>query len=66
MANIVLVNRFKSFGWRLAAYIVVAALAWISNNLGLLELPAYITTIVALILGEVTKYLNTKVTPKVQ
>ncbi len=59
-------NRLKSFAWRLGAYIIVAALAWISNNLGLLELPAYMTTIIALIIGEITKYLNTQVTPKAQ
>lgn len=53
-------NRLKSFAWRLGAYLVVAGLTWIADNLGLLELPPYIATIIALVLGEVTKYLNTK------
>ena len=59
-------NRLKSFAWRLGAYLAVSALAWISNNLGLLELSPWLTMILALILGEITKYLNTQVAPKVQ
>lgn len=53
------IKRLKSFAWRLGAYIVVAALAWIAKNLGDLGLPASITAILALILGEITKFLNT-------
>lgn len=59
-------NRLKSFAWRLGAYIGVSALAWISNNLGLLELPGFLTVTIALIIGEITKYLNTQVIPKAQ
>jgi len=52
-------NRLLSFAWRLGAYLVVASLTWMADNLGMLELPPHITTIIALILGEITKYLNT-------
>ena len=51
-------KRLLSFAWRLGAYIIVAALAWIGNNIGLLELNPAVTTVIALVLGEVTKYLN--------
>ena len=56
----VLVNRLKSFAWRLGSYIFVALLAFISDNLGLFNLNPATQTIVALILGEVTKALNTR------
>jgi len=54
------INRLKSFAWRLGAYLGVAGLAWIADNIGLLELPPYIATIIALVIGEITKALNTK------
>lgn len=54
------VKRLKSFLWRFAAYMVVAALAWISENIGMLELSPFWTTVVALVLGEITKALNKK------
>ena len=54
-----LVKRIKSFLWRLGSYLVVAALAWISDNIGLLELSPMLTTVIALVLGEITKALNT-------
>ena len=53
-------KRLKSFAWRLGSYIVVAVLAWIADNIGLLELPPYLATIIALVCGEGTKALNTK------
>lgn len=55
-----LIKRLKSFAWRLGSYIVVAALAFISENIGLLELPVHVATIIALVCGEVTKALNKK------
>ncbi len=57
-----MVNRLKSFAWRLGAYIVVAALAWVSNNIGLLGLPPYVVTIIALVVGEITKAVNSYLT----
>lgn len=54
------VKRLKSFAWRLGAYVFVGALGWITANLGLLELPPVVHAIAALVLGEITKYLNTE------
>jgi hypothetical protein len=48
-------KRAKSFLWRLAAYLITAALAWLADNIGLLELHPAITTIIALGLGELSK-----------
>lgn len=52
------IKRLKSFTWRLASYLGVSALAWISTNIGMLELDPVVTTIIALVLGEITKALN--------
>ncbi len=49
------ISRIKSFGWRFLAYIVAVALAWIADNFKLLELDPFITTIVGLVLGELSK-----------
>jgi hypothetical protein len=51
-------KRLKSFAWRLGNYLVVMALAWISENIGLLELPPIYTAIIALVTAEITKQLN--------
>ena len=54
----VFINRTKSFLWRLGAYIIVAVSAFLVDNLGLFGLPAAVVAIIALVVGEVTKYLN--------
>lgn len=54
-----LLKRIKSFLWRLGGYLLAAALVWISEHLGELQLPTYITAILTLLIGELTKYLNT-------
>ena len=48
-------KRLYSFFWRLGGAIVVFALAWLSENIGLLELPLYAQGIIVLILNEATK-----------
>lgn len=53
--NEALLNRFKSFGWRFLAYIVAAVLAWLADNIGLLEFNPTATAIVGLLLGEASK-----------
>jgi hypothetical protein len=53
-------KRIKSFLWRLGAYIVVAALAFIVKNISELELPDVVVMLVTLLSGEATKWLNTK------
>lgn len=51
-------SRVWSFVWRAGAIGFVAALEWISSNLGVLELSPFVITVVGLALGEVTKALN--------
>ena len=51
-------KRLKSFLWRFASYMFVVALAWLTENIGMLELSPFATTVVALVLGEITKYFN--------
>lgn len=53
-------KRAKSFAWRLGAYIVVSALAFVADNLGLVELPASVVAIATLVIGEITKQINNK------
>lgn len=53
-----MVNRIKSFLWRFGAYLAVAGLAWISENIGLLDLSPTVTAVIAYVIGEITKYLN--------
>ena len=55
-----LIKRIKSFIWRFASVSLVAGLSWTSKNLGMLEIPVAYQGVIGLILGEVTKYLNTK------
>lgn len=55
----IFIKRFKSFVWRLGSYAVVALLAFFGENLDLLHLSPQYTAIIALVLGEVTKALNT-------
>ena len=50
-----LLKRLKSFGWRLLAYVVAAVLAWLADNIGLLELNPTITAVIGLVLGEASK-----------
>jgi hypothetical protein len=55
-----LIKRLKSFGWRLLVAGVTFGLSWLAQNIGLLELPIWAEGIIALGLGEVTKWWNTK------
>lgn len=54
----IIISRLKSFAWRLGGYIVVALLAWILDTLKVLEVSPTIITVVALIVGEITKFIN--------
>lgn len=55
-----ILKRIKSFSWRLGMAIIAFAASWVLENLQLLELSPVATGIIALVLGEVSKYLNTK------
>lgn len=55
-----LTARFKSFVWRLGGMAAVALLAFLADNLGLFGLGTETQVVLGLVLGEVTKYLNTR------
>lgn len=56
--KVILSNRFKSLLWRLGAMAVAILIQFIIVNLELLSIPAELTLLIGLILGEVSKYLN--------
>lgn len=53
-------KRVKSFSWRLGMATIAFSVEWMMANLGILDLSPMITGVLALALGEVSKYLNTK------
>lgn len=55
----IFMKRLKSFLWRLGSYALVSLLAFASTNLDLLHISPQLTAIIALVLGEITKALNT-------
>lgn len=55
-----LMKRVKSFSWRLGMATIAFSVEWMMANLGILDLSPMITGVLALALGEVSKYLNTK------
>ena len=57
-----LVNRVKSLAWRAGWLVVVGLIAWLiePDTVASLNLPVYVVTIAGLVLGEITKFLNTK------
>lgn len=54
-----LIKRLKSFAWRLGSYVVVSALAVVVDMLGVMQVDPVVVTIVTLVCGEITKYVNT-------
>lgn len=53
-----LVKRLKSFAWRGGMMTLAFVLGWTAENIGVLELDPSLTVIVGLVLGEVSKALN--------
>lgn len=56
----ILIKRFKSFLWRIGNFAAVALLAFISENVGLFDLPLWAVSIIALLTAEGTKHLNSR------
>ncbi len=54
-----ILKRIKSFTWRLAMAMAAFGAEWTLSNIGILDLSPMMTGILALVLGEVSKYLNT-------
>jgi len=55
----IFIKRFKSFVWRLGGIIAIAVLDLIAETIGLFDLTPGVVVVVGLIVGEITKYLNT-------
>lgn len=62
--RIIIINRLKSFAWRAGMMLAALAIDFVLQNLGLFDglfdFPPQATIVVGLILGEVSKYLNTQ------
>jgi len=56
----ILIKRFKSLFWRISMMALVALVDFISQSLGLFNLPPGVVTVLGLALGEVSKILNKK------
>lgn len=58
-----LINRIKSFAWRLGMMIVAVLADYALQNLAGFGLPAYATITFGLIAGEISKFLNNELSP---
>jgi len=54
------INRLKSFLWRTGMMVLALFIDFTAQNIGMFELPSEVTLVLGLILGEVSKFLNTK------
>ncbi len=59
-----LIKRLKSFVWRSAMMLIVVAIDFVSTNLGLFNISTELTVVVGLVLGEGSKYFNSKLSAK--
>jgi len=55
---IILKKRFSSFLWRSGAVFAVGLLDFAAENLGLFNLPTSVVVLIGLVLGEITKLIN--------
>jgi len=61
--NKIFLNRFKSFAWRLSMMVIVVLADYVVQNITGFGLPAYATISLGLVAGEVSKFLNTELSP---
>ena len=54
----VLIKRLKSLSWRAGMMIAAIVVDFLISNIGLFELPDVLTVVLGLMLGEISKYLN--------
>ena len=52
-------NRAKSFLWRFGIALITFGLAWLTDNINLLEVNPLLASVIILGLGEITKAWNT-------
>ena len=62
--NTALINRVKSFIWRLSMMVGVALLNYVSVNYTGFGLSPELTIVVGLVVGEISKFLNTEMEGK--
>jgi tetrahydromethanopterin S-methyltransferase subunit C len=53
-------KRLASFAWRTGGMVLAYALAAIAENLSIFELPVWATTVIGLVIGEITKAINNR------
>lgn len=58
------IKRLKSFIWRFGVALITFGLAWLADNIGLLELPLWVTMGISYGINEVTKWWNNRMTLK--
>lgn len=51
--------RFKSFYWRSGMMVVAAFVSLLAENVSSFEFSPQVTVVLGLVLGEISKYLNT-------
>lgn len=59
-----LLKRFKSLLWRVAMMGLALLVDFALENLGLFELTPQVTVVIGLVLGEISKWLNTGLSKK--
>ena len=57
-------KRIFSFAWRLGMMILAISLDFTAREIGVFELPAEVTVVLGLILGEISKLVANKVNRK--
>lgn len=57
-----LINRFKSLLWRSGMMLAALAVGFVSDNLALFHLSPGVIVVVGLVAGEITKFINQKLT----
>jgi len=62
--NTAVMNRFKSFAWRLSMMVIVVLVNYVTANYTGFGLSPELTVIVGLIAGEVSKFLNAELQGK--
>lgn len=58
------INRIKSFAWRLSIMVIVALVNYVTANYTGFGLSPELTVLVGLLAGEVSKFLNTELSGK--
>lgn len=53
-------KRLSSFLWRTGMMVLAAVVTFIMDNLGMLQFDPFVVTILGLVLGEVSKAINTQ------